>query len=172
MFFSFFEKRDQKNNKNLWFTAARLFVQKSPILEPKMTSKRRPGASQNGSGDRTLSKNACSQQLRSYSCFSVPKKREKPKKTISLGAPFFVIFATFLILFRAFSPHRVPGGSGSAPGGPRDLPGTPQGPFFQRFWVNFLKHFWHVFFVKASVFRNIFRLFWQVSRRKLNASTR
>ena len=52
-----------------------------------MTSKRRPGASQNGSGDRTLSKNARSQHLRSYIFFRVPKKRENQKKTMPGSGP-------------------------------------------------------------------------------------
>ena len=45
-----------------------------------MTSKRMPGASRNGSGDRTLSKNARSQQLRSYSFFSLPQNCKKQQK--------------------------------------------------------------------------------------------
>ena len=63
-----------------------------------MTSKRRPGASQNGSGDRTLLKKARSQQLRSRSFFSLPKICEKRKKTMILGPgltltrpPFFEV---------------------------------------------------------------------------------
>ena len=74
----------KKRGKSLFFRGT-FFRWKNTILEPKMTSKRRPGASRNGSGDRTLSKNAPSQRLRSHSFFSSPQKCEKRKKTMILG---------------------------------------------------------------------------------------
>ena len=114
-FFIFFEKRHQKNAENRCFSAARFFLRKSTILEPKTTSKRRPGASRNGSGDRTLSKNARSQRLRSHSFFSSPKKCEKRKKTMILGPGFVLMRPPFFGLFFRLSSDTSPERSRDAP---------------------------------------------------------
>ena len=80
-----------------------------------MTSKRRPGASRNGSGDRTLSKNARSQRLRSHSFFSSPKKCEKRKKTMILGPGFVLPVPPFFGLFFDFFSDTSPERSRDAP---------------------------------------------------------
>ena len=114
-FLSFFEKCHQKNAENRCFFAARFFLRKSTILEPKTTSKRRPGASRNGSGDRTLSKNARSQRLRSHSFFSLPKKCEKRKKTMILGPDLTLMRPPFFGLVCRLSSDTSPERSRDAP---------------------------------------------------------
>ena len=91
-----------------------------------MTSRRRPGASRNGSGDRTLSKNARSQQLRSCSFFSLPKNCNFSIFWGPKGARLKVLvpphFGVVCCLF-----------SDTSPEGSRD----PFWSHFGRFWSDF-----------------------------------
>ena len=132
-----FEKMSPKSDRNRCLSATRFFVPKTAISEPKMIPKRRPRASQNGSGDRTLSKNNRSQKLYSYSVFTLPKKCKNQKKTSILGYPFFVRFATLFALFSHLSRNRMPLGPWEAPGAPREAPRTAPGPLRDRFFDEF-----------------------------------
>ena len=128
-----------------------------------MTSKRRPGASQNGSGDRTLSKNARSRQLRSYSFFSLPEKRENQKKTMILGTPVFARSATFFVLFRSFFRNCVATVSRTVSGDPRDPLGTPaglSGQYFLNDFGLFFLEFFRYFFCFSRLFSKCLKNFW------------